>query len=500
MRICHTRAIASLPTALSTRREGVVRVIIPKPSPMVEKRPAENESEPPAKSVKLNDGVDSRIEKERLKQQEKERKEAERLRAKQEREEKRLAEKAKKDLERQQERERKEAEREVKRKEKEEEKARKEAERDAEKARKEAEREAEKARKEAEKEAERARKEAEKEAEKARKEAEKRKEEENQLKINTFFKAKPVPKSEPEPAPACDFDKYFLPYHQKANSKYHEPVQLEPVSPPDSLEWLKSEPFMASDVDYISPEELADRLNLVTEDKMASLVAQLDIRHLQFAENLRPPYVGTVNSVKHDALIELTTDSTLRLLDLNYDYDSDYEWFQEEDDGEDLGDDDGSEEEEEDDDMDEFVASDDEIKRMQVTGPLTATVLWNDGAQNCFEEFTAELLCVLPIDPLKDYWTIPKEKSEKASESEGLSADVTKRLLMSIQGRKMNQTLLVELLKQEFPQIPKAAILSTVRSSAKRLGGKEPDKKWVVDEQLCNKYEIPTMGTELIMQ
>lgn len=455
-------------------------------------------AEPVAKQAKV-DVEEARAERERLRLEEKARKEAERNRAKQEREEKRLAEKARKEQERLEERQRREAEREAKKKERDEEKARKEAEREAEKARKEAEREAEKARKEAEKEAERARKEAEKEQEKARKEAEKRKEAEGQLKINTFFKAKPLAKVEAEPEPECDYEKYFLPYHQKANSKIYTAPTFDPVSPADTLAWLKTETFAPPKFDYLSANQVEAHLCMVTETEMPSLLAKLDIRHIQFAENLRPPYVGTIAEVDKDSIEQLYTNPSQRLLELNYDYDSDYEWFQEEDDGEDLGDDDGSEEDEDDDDMDEFVTSDDETKRMQITGPLTPLVVWNNGETNCLSSFTVEFLLDLPLDPLKDYWTVPKEKPEKSTDagSEALSPEATKALLHSVHGRKMNQTLLVELLKQEFPQVPKTAILATVRASAKRLGGKESDKKWVVNEDLCSMYEIPRLTPEL---
>lgn len=459
------------------------------------KREADSVAEPAAKQPKI-DVEDARAERERLRLEEKARKEAERIQAKQEREEKRLAEKARKEQERLEERQRRDAEREAKKRERDEEKSRKEAEREAEKAKKEAEREAEKARREAEKEAEKARKEAEKEAEKARKEAEKRKEEEGQLKINTFFKAKPLAKATPEPEPDCDYDKLFLPYHQKANSTIYPVLKVDPVSPEDTLAWLRNESFATPKSDYLSADQLESHLRMVTEAEMPSLLAKLDIRHIQFAENLRPPYVGTIGEVAKDSIEKLYLNPSQRLLDLNYDYDSDYEWFQEEDDGEDLGDDDGSEEDEGDDDMDEFVTSDDEAKRLQITGPLTPLVVWNSGENDCLSNFTVEFLLNLPIDPMKDYWAVPKEKPEKAADAEALSPEATKALLLSVHGRKMNQTLLVELLKQEFPQVPKTAILATVRVSAKRLGGKEPDKKWVVNEDLCDMYEIPRLTPE----
>lgn len=93
------------------------------------------------------------------------------------------------------------------------------------------------------------------------------------------------------------------------------------------------------------------------EVRFTSVQNQLNaipVKVLSFWEDVRPPYVGTVTSTPEVKLRKLARRPNGRLLKLNYDYDSEAEWEEEE--GEDLEDDEVEDEENDgDEEMGDFL-------------------------------------------------------------------------------------------------------------------------------------------------
>ena len=92
------------------------------------------------------------------------------------------------------------------------------------------------------------------------------------------------------------------------------------------------------------------------------LLAKISVKYLKFAEDVRPPYIGTYTKpIDSRACAKLCRNPFLRTLPTNYEYDSEAEW-EEPGEGEDL-DSEGEEEVGEDDEGDEmegFLDDDDE--------------------------------------------------------------------------------------------------------------------------------------------
>lgn len=426
-----------------------------------------------------------RLEKQRQREEEKARREAEKARKEAEKEERRRA--------KEEEKRRKEEEREQQRRIKEEEKKRKEE---------------EKRRKEEEREKERKRK----EEEKKRKEEEKRKKEEaeaaKQPKIANFFTVKSK-KSEPkadeqvkkdEDSTKSEFDSTFLPFHIKPNCIVYPQISVEGVTDDDGdmSSWLKSQQMERGYSIRNTARDVVDMMTLgqATEEEILSALNSLPRKHLQFYEDVRPPYVGTFCKPR----CWFATTPCERAVDtLNYDYDSEAEWVQDDgEDGEDLDVNDESEDalDDEDDDMDEFVAADDELSRRSIIGPLVPVIKWNDGTDDLFDNLQMEYLCDIdgPIDPFKDYWSTSVQKNTSASPNNKkrklIPEDGMKQFLGRIKGQDMNQNLLVEILKKEFPKYSKEMIRNTLKEAARRVGEKEADKRWEITEEFSKQYNI----------
>lgn len=423
-----------------------------------------------------------------------------------------------------QERETISARKEEERQRKEEEKRRKEEEKQQEKER----RELEKQRKEAErlekkeqdrlkKEADRLKREEEKqrkeeerkkrENEKRQKEEEKRKKEEEKKKLveakerqqsriaNFFTVKKPVPpKPVVQPDEASDYDSTFLPFYLRANVRLCEPF----INSPETLtkaqkdldELLKGNPSKTGNVkDWLSSKRTKRGYTLhhstsaiihdsnsetTSESELLKALVSLPQKFIRFAENVRPPYVGTF-SKSRDGGIPRNDPFFRSGTGLNYDYDSEIEWVQEDEEGEDLDMDDMSEEgDDEDDDMDEFVADDDTpVARRLIVGPLTPTALWNDGLSNqdVFKSLEIDVLSfgdneAASINPFHDYWTPPPSPQKSAIPAKDdlrplaltnstkknkklIGQADMKAFIHKIKGTDMNQIMLVETLKKE---------------------------------------------------
>ncbi|KAJ5735761.1 uncharacterized protein N7483_000886 [Penicillium malachiteum] len=387
----------------------------------------------------------------------------------------RLEEKAKKDEEKRlkdEEKKKRETEREEEKRLKEEEKKKRETEREEKKKAKDQ---------------EKAAKEAAKEDEKRRKEEAQQKKDRAQPKLNSFF-GKPRQPTEPVKTAALssnipstgsdtnvftlrnsDYAKDFPDFFLKSNTVVAPPHRFERDS--EALAHVRHtidasfcsndntpyeiQPFVPSTIFNLVPyrrrqgrythsvkeilqtmQNLEDAANqLGGEVKEKSIKASLDelrqipMKSLKFGEDVRPAYQGTFSK----QIPILSANKVSRnpyhrgLPDVNYDYDSEVEW-EEPEEGEELD----SEEEEEasddgEDDMDGFLDDEDDAlagKRRMIVGdlePVCSGLHWAaDGPHEEFKVYQIETISEsvrFPIDPFSTaYWEKPRavETAQKA--------------------------------------------------------------------------------------
>ncbi|KAI0124237.1 chromatin assembly factor 1 subunit A-domain-containing protein [Xylariales sp. AK1849] len=117
----------------------------------------------------------------------------------------------------------------------------------------------------------------------------------------------------------------------------------------DPIETASGKPPVRTESQQVRLTSVQDRLNAIP------------VKILSYYEDVRPAYVGTVTSTPTNKLHRLARRPMGRLLkQLNYDYDSEAEWQEEE--GEDLGDDEDDDEENDgDEEMDDFLDDADEV-------------------------------------------------------------------------------------------------------------------------------------------
>ncbi|KAF5101248.1 hypothetical protein D0Z03_000642 [Geotrichum reessii] len=272
------------------------------------------------------------------------------------------------------------------------------------------------------------------------------------------------------------------------------------------------------------------------EKRLVKILQSLPQKYISFSENVRPPYAGTFTKPvtrfpRNNPFYRIPVEEA----GFNYDYDSEIEWTQEDEDGEDLDMDDESDDNDdlamEDDDLDGFVSSDESgapQRRMMIAGPLTPVTMWNDKSDTANETFAPMAIDILAycgdmdsIDPFFDYWTVPKKqpqsqpqvqalqspqqlsigqlRSSSSSSSNQPQAGLAKKLVATvdmksfitkIQGTDMNQIMLVETLKREFPQYSKETIRNTIRQIAHRVGEKEPNKVWKINQDVWELHAL----------
>lgn len=378
-------------------------------------------------------------------------KQLERIEKQKQREVERLERERKKEEEKRlkkEEKERKDKERQAKREQLEKEKERKREEERLKKEEKKKKLEEEKKRKDEEKRLKEEEK-RQKEEEKRQKDEEKqRKEDRNQMKISSFFNIKPVT-AKPADRPATPkheklepnekeetllYKRQFLPFFIKQNVTMAPNGQLLPeqlsasISAFDlglksgvkaTLEVLIPKLENAPPVSYTSSEKLLEALNSSTtkEKTLHQLVGNLPpIKYLQFYENSKPPYIGTWCSEKHlNTHITAANPLETSLTNYDYNYDSDLDWQDGDDDeGEDIDElEEGEDDEDdanEDDDMEDFVDNNDTTRRRVPVGNLLSTSRWNSNSEEdkqFFDEVKYERLefdIQFPIDPYRDYW------------------------------------------------------------------------------------------------
>ncbi|KAM7197990.1 chromatin assembly factor 1 subunit rlf2 [Rhypophila sp. PSN 637] len=378
------------------------------------------------------------------------------------------------------------AERELKKKEKEEaekQKAAQKAAKEAEKAAKEAEKAA--------KEAEKIRKAEEKEAKRREKEEEEAKKARSQKKLTSMFKitAPPTPKKEnavpklekKSEVGATDatagpakveslYETTFKPFYIKDGVKIADNLFVDkdtceaktkildewvegkrgefvlgPFNPREALELLVA-PVPRGRVYPKVSKIMAEYHGASTS---TAPVSESQIRHtrealksvpvksLKFREDVRPPYIGTVSGLPTGVLsLEQIARNPLRkdVLPLNYDYDSEAEWI--DDDGEDVDElDDEEEDADSNEDMDDFLDDSEDAgpARLLFSGgmePVSSGICWeNDKWVNGTTEMDQYRLELIPehlekhasIDPWSGEYFLPRGKDK--SESKAPSAN-----------------------------------------------------------------------------
>ncbi|KAK9474117.1 chromatin assembly factor 1 subunit A-domain-containing protein [Dipodascopsis tothii] len=406
--------------------------------------------------------------------------------------------------------------------------------REAEREEKRRQRDSEKRQREEKREEERRRK----DDERRRREEEKLAKEQKQLRLGTFFKiSSPTPSSKentPETRATSDFDEVFLPFHVKANTTLHPPHAFE--RSPEALAAARAavEAALAGGPATVTPrlaapserpdfgalvsqragarrrgrappyttKELITRFGAseMNEAELRRCLDALPRKFLRFAEDIRPPYAGTFTKPRRVP----RNNPFFRDDRVNYDYDSEAEWYAEDEgdeDGEDLDVVSESEDDDragEDDEMGDFLVTDDDAGRRRVLCPLVPVVrgpCWTPEPALAAMAFLALPPAVAgrAIDPFRDYWAATKPGTPAratASPTKAIrvpDADLP-GMLAIIQGSDLTQLMLVETLKKEFKALSKEAIRQTVREVASRVGDKEADKRWVVRDDVRAKY------------
>ncbi|KAK7963658.1 hypothetical protein PG988_010632 [Apiospora saccharicola] len=450
---------------------------------------------------------------------------------------------------------REEQERAAKRQKKEEEKAEKEAEK--EKAR--LAREAARKEKEAEKEALRKKKQEEEDKKKAEEEKKRR----QQPTLSMMFAKKPKadapstpvkqstiakPAADPSPAAALSspsmsseavtlkskiLDEYIYGQRGVENVKPFDPVLTFSLSG-----LLSSRGIIHPSVKKIMAELLGDPIESAdrTESQQARFsdvqkqLSKVPVKMVSFYEDVRPAYVGTVTSFNPEELHKLARRPTRRVLTkLNYEYDSEAEWEEEE--GEDLDDaDDDEEGDDGDDEMADFLDDAEDAVAVR-TAHLPEEEPKSTGI--CFEnrqragpcptvyKYRMEfLLDSLPhhhsIDPFAtDYWEQPKPvKTEATATSVAVRSspfdksaaggmppppnpaavavdpkDMVpasemanfKRAIVSDDISMLTKVSMIDMLSKRFKSCTKAQVRTTLEIVAHRVpkpGGKKSERYW----------------------
>ena len=153
-----------------------------------------------------------------------------------------------------------------------------------------------------------------------------------------------------------------------------------PTPVKEIMEQLNDDPSSIVGTTPIKTESQTERLSTV-QDKLNNVA----MKYLCFYEDVRPPYIGTMTTkMAPKSLRQLCLKPTRRTLQLvNYDYDSEAEWV--EDEGEDLEDlDDDDEDQEGEEEMDDFL--DDSEDPLAANRPAFLGELQPTSSGICFED------------------------------------------------------------------------------------------------------------------
>ncbi|KAL9577949.1 MAG: hypothetical protein Q9212_006035 [Teloschistes hypoglaucus] len=158
------------------------------------------------------------------------------------------------------------------------------------------------------------------------------------------------------------------------------------------------------------PIDLTDPHKLQHSQQIANALKKMSIRILKFAEDIRPPYVGTYTRLQNPAAARKICRNpfTRGLPSTDYDYDSEAEW-EEPGEGEDLDSEGEEEAESEDgDDMDGFLDDEDTAdgpKRRLITStlePMSTGICWEDGNGHQLSSALAQYRLEVILGPFTD--------------------------------------------------------------------------------------------------
>lgn len=288
-----------------------------------------------------------------------------------------------------------------------------------------------------------------KEQERLQKEEERKKREEskerNQSRIGNFFRK--VNDSSRQISQQSDYERYFLPFYTRdtviiaknfnKNSKdltktrndIDTQISRNSATPDDLLHWINSKrtergyPIKYKAVTLLQQMTSKDKTDKELQEKLA-LIPQ---KYIKFYENVRPPFIGTYSK---DFVIPIDKPYTTEGTDYNYDFDSDLEWVNNEDEDDDGAGIDNLESGEEDDDgEDEDEASEGEFdgfldadnpngttgSKKKFIGPLIPTVLLRANIKNITDVEDRQYFESVQIIPFSDRFQSPIDPLAKSS-------------------------------------------------------------------------------------
>ncbi|CCD26133.2 Rlf2p NDAI_0G03560 [Naumovozyma dairenensis CBS 421] len=396
-----------------------------------------------------------------------------------------------------------------------------------------------------------------KELEKQQREQEKLKKQEAeakaQLRIGNFFKK--VNDSNRTISEKSDYEKHFLPFYARDGVEVCNNYKLSPKlleksksSLDSSLKnkdadfenidsWLRSKYIRRGYEVKCSAINVLQKLTTKekTELELETLLSTVPQKYIKFYENVRPPFIGTYSK---NVSLPITNPFSTEGTGYNYEYDSDLEWINEED--EEGGIDNlESGEEDEDEDEDDDQADDSEFEgfldteesaeanpsgKQRFIGPLIPTVFvrnelekLDEGDKQYFDFVKVQYLIgdqPFPIDPYELPLSLQaNDKSDKKrnlTETADKTSNLTTpdgspnkkpkslitepkdllKLFDNIQDSTFSLNTITEIVQKTLPQYNKQTIKNTIKEYATRGVGKtEVSRKWEL-KALANPLEL----------
>lgn len=368
----------------------------------------------------------------------------------------------------------------------------------------------------------------------AKEAAEKEKKEKSQLRMGNFFKkADPKP---PLPILAKEESSIFKPFHLKESTILAQigsksigdsddfDVHMKEASEEvrsiqailklqDNLRRKRRTFILANSRSRLT---LRQRLMEVSKVPLESRLRDLRYKLLQFHSDVRPAYFGTMTTTPHAKGVASGRNPYARTTDLNYDYDSEADWIEGDDDdaGEELGDDDDMSVVSRDtygEEGDDFLDDEEDLgpREKRNNGQLVPSILGIFSPEDSTPLHHMRMIKLvdtdLPIDPYENYWeprsTGPVEALSAASKSVTGSKDPNHPQILTlrksstnspaagfpekllpdfkkaIQGCNLTKILLVEKLRVDFKpyKISKKVIEDKLSEVAQRQGKSQHD-------------------------
>lgn len=377
-----------------------------------------------------------------------------------------------------------------------------------------------------------------------------------QSRIGTFFKK--ISDSNKKVHVKSDYEKYFLPFYAKegvilpSNWPTFDTTAQERKARIDMLlvqgkdgnagnddvsAWLESRKMKhGHHVRYTAVAVLQQMTAKEKKDtELQALLSLVPHKYIKFYENIRPPYIGTYSK---DVMISVNDPFSTQETGYNYDYDSDLEWVNEEEEDGEKGDIDNLESGEDEEDEEDEEASEGEFDgfldmedtsnltngpqngKRKFLGPLIPTVYLRDNIATMdeeeiiyFETVSVKYLIEqqpFPIEPniavlsrrpdqsqntgahkrlISDIQQEPLSGSSSASaspekkRSKVLITDAKNllKLFDEIQNSTFSLGTVTEIAQKNLPQYSKQIIKNTVKEYALRGTGKgDTTRKWEI--------------------